>query len=78
MAKQVKEIKTFDERKAELIELGQKKGFITFEELADALKGLEMDSDSLDSLYNALVDAGINVVTKEEAESSDEKQKKKK
>ena len=71
MAKQVKEIKTFDERKVELIELGQKKGFITFEELADALKGLDMDSDSLDSLYNALVDAGINVVTKEEAESSE-------
>ena len=41
MAKQVKEIKTFDERKVELIELGQKKGFITFEELADALKGLD-------------------------------------
>ena len=69
MAKQVKEIKTFDERKKELIEEGQKKGFITFEELANALKGLEMDTDSLDSLYNELVDAGINVVTEEEASS---------
>ena len=69
MAKQVKEIKTFDERKKELIEEGQKKGFITFEELAAALKGLEMDTDSLDSLYNELVDAGINVVTEEEASS---------
>ena len=71
MAKQVKEIKTFDERKKELIEEGQKKGFITFEELANALKGLEMDADSLDSLYNDLVSAGINVVTEEEAASSE-------
>ncbi len=69
MAKQVKEIKTFEDRKKELIEEGQKKGFITFEELAAALKGLEMDTDSLDSLYNELVDAGINVVTEEEASS---------
>ena len=71
MAKQVKEIKTFDDRKKELIEEGQKKGFITFEELANALKGLEMDADSLDSLYNDLVSAGINVVTEEEAASSE-------
>ena len=65
----INEIKTFEDRKKELIEEGQKKGFITFEELAAALKGLEMDTDSLDSLYNELVDAGINVVTEEEASS---------
>ena len=40
------EIKTLDERKTELIEEGKKNGFITFERLADALKGLELDADS--------------------------------
>ena len=46
------EIKTFDERKLELVTKGKKAGFITYEELANALRGLELDSDSLDELYN--------------------------
>ena len=71
--KKVEEIKTFDERKKELIEEGQKKGFITFEELAKALQGLDMDADSLDQLYNSFVEAGISVVTEEEASSDGSK-----
>ena len=63
----LKEIKTFDERKEELILEGQTKGFITFEQLAKSLQGLEVDADSLDALYNELVQLGINVVTEEEA-----------
>ena len=35
------EIKTFEERKEELIKKGLEHGFITFEELAESLKGLE-------------------------------------
>ena len=66
-SKGIVEIKTLDERKAELIEEGKKNGFITFERLADALKGLELDADSLDSLYNALMEAGISVVTEDDA-----------
>ena len=63
------EIKTFEERKESLIKKGEEKGFITFEELAESLKGLEIDSDALDELYNAFVDAGISVVTEEDAEA---------
>ena len=44
------EIKTFDERKEDLLKLGKKNGYLTFEQLADALKGLEMDAESLDNL----------------------------
>ena len=69
MAKVVKEIKTFEERKQELIVLGKKNGYITFEQLAEALKGLEIDSDALDELYNDLIKNGIAVVTSE-AESN--------
>ena len=61
------EIKTFEERKEELIRNGEEKGYITFEELAESLKGLDVDSDALDELYNAFVDAGISVITEEEA-----------
>ena len=59
------EIKTFDERKKILIKIGKDKGYITFEELADNLRGLEMDSDSLDELYNLFHDMGIEVVSDE-------------
>ena len=61
----VGEIKTIDERKEKLIELGKKQGFVTYEQLADELKGLDMDSDTLDDLYNSLVETGIDIVSKE-------------
>ena len=61
----VGEIKTLDERKEKLIALGRKQGYITYEQLADELKGLDVDSDSLDDLYNALVDADIDIVTED-------------
>ena len=48
----IEEIKSFEERKEELIKKGKEKGFITYEELANALKGLDLDSDALDDLYN--------------------------
>ena len=62
----IEEIKTYDTRKKELIEEGKKKGFVTYEQLASALKGLELDSDSLDDLYNSLMEANIQVVTDED------------
>ena len=61
----VEEIKTLDERKDKLLKLGQKKGYVTYEQLAEQLKGLEVDSDSLDELYNFLVDANIDIVSED-------------
>ena len=61
----VGEIKTLEERKNKLLALGQKQGFITYEQLADELKGLDVDSDSLDELYNALMEAEIEIVTED-------------
>ena len=56
-------IKTLEERERELIEIGKKEGFITYEQLAEKLKGLEIDADSLDELYNLLIENGIAVVS---------------
>jgi len=67
----VGKIKTLEERKEELLVLGSEKGYITFEQLADALKGLEIDNDSLDELYTYFVENGINVVTDEEQGGSE-------
>ena len=61
----IEEIKTFESRKEELIKKGKEKGFITYEELANGLKGLEVDSDSLDELYNSLMENNIEIVTDE-------------
>ena len=58
-------IKTFEEREKELIELGKKEGFITYEQLAEKLKGLEIDADSLDNLYNTLIENGIAIVAED-------------
>ena len=44
----MQEIKSFEERKNELVKLGKESGLITYEQLANALKGLDLDSDSLD------------------------------
>jgi len=61
----VEEIKTLDERKNKLLALGKKQGFITYEQLADQLKGLDVDSDTLDELYNFLVENDIEIVSED-------------
>lgn len=68
-------IKSLKEREQELIVEGKKKGFLTFEELAEKLKGLEIDPDSLDELYNVFVENNIEVVSSDEtAEGAGNKQ----
>ena len=50
----MEEIKTLDQRKKDLLKMGKEEGFLTFEQLANVLKGLEMDAESLDDLYNLI------------------------
>ena len=66
----IDEIKTFDARKLELVKIGKEKGFITYEELANSLKGLDLDADSLDDLYNTFNENDIQIVS--EAEDTNE------
>jgi len=68
------EIKTFDERKEELVRLGKDNGYVTYEMLADSLKGLELDADSLDDLYNTLTENGIEILSDGDETSSDASQ----
>ena len=64
----INEIKTFDERKVELVKLGKEKGFITYEELANSLKGLDLDADALDDLYNLFNENNIAIVSGEDSD----------
>lgn len=65
----MKVIKTFEERKEELLKLGKEKGVITFEQLAESLKGLDVDNDSLDELYSTFVENNIEIIAEEEGDS---------
>ena len=75
----VNEVKGIEERKESLIKLGKEKGYITYEQIADELKGLDLDSDTLDDLYNSFIENGIEIASEEglndnpgdEAESPD-------
>ena len=65
--------KDFEQRKENLIKKGKELGFITYEELAEELKGLEIGSDLLDELYNALMENDISVVSESDLDDgSDE------
>ena len=55
-----------------LLKKGKENGFLTFEELAASLKGLDMDSESLDDLYNFLNDNNIEVVADSEIDEGGE------
>lgn len=59
------EIKTMEERKEKLLTLGKEQGHITYEQLAEELKGLDVDSDTLDDLYNSFVENGIEIIAEE-------------
>ena len=71
--KKVTEIKTFEERINSLVELGTETGMLTFEQMAEELKGLDVDGDSLETLYNTLLENGINVVSSTEKDDNKDK-----
>ena len=69
----INEIKTFDERKQDLLKIGKENGFITYEELANNLKGLEIDAYALDELYTLFNEHNIVVVSEDETDNSNDK-----
>ncbi len=71
----VDEIKTFEERKKDLVAKGKEKGFVTYEELAASLKGLDLDADSLDDLYNAFNENNIAIISESEQGDDDDSSK---
>ena len=68
----VNEIKSIEERKESLINLGKTKGYVTYEQIADELKGLDLDSDTLDDLYNTFLENHIEVVSEEGLNDGDD------
>jgi RNA polymerase primary sigma factor len=44
-----------------LIRLGQRKGSLTYDDIMDALQGVDLTPDEIDDVYEALADAGIEI-----------------
>ena len=65
----VNEIKTFEQRKEELLKKGKEKGILTYEELANSLKGLELTNEELDELYNLFNENNIKIVSDDDDET---------
>lgn len=59
----INEVKSFEERKEILLKKGRENGYITYEQIVEELKGLELDNDSLDELYNLFNDENIDIVS---------------
>jgi len=68
----VGEIKTIEERKQSLLKFGKENGYVTYEKLAEELKGLEVDSDTLDDIYNLLVENNIEIISDTADNSEDD------
>ncbi len=66
----VNNIKTFEERVNELVEEGKKQGYLTYEQIAKKTLDLDLDSNALDDLYNALSDNKIEVRAEDEDDSN--------
>ena len=57
----VNNIKTFEERLKELVSEGKEQGYLTYEQIAKKTIDLDLDSNALDELYNALSENQIEV-----------------
>lgn len=67
----VNEIKDFNRRKEELLKLGKEKGIITYEQLAENLKGLDLTGEELDELYNLFNENNIRILSEDDDNDED-------
>ena len=65
-------IKSIDDRKDSLLALGKEKGYVTYEQLADELKGLDIDADTLNDLYDTFLENNIQIVSEDDLTGNQE------
>ncbi|MGP4080393.1 RNA polymerase sigma factor RpoD [Pseudalkalibacillus sp. R45] len=59
---------TIDQVKEQLVELGKKRGVLTYNEVTNKLAPFEQDSDQMDVFYEYLGDQGIEIVDEEDGD----------
>ncbi|MGM7702031.1 RNA polymerase sigma factor RpoD [Pseudalkalibacillus sp. Hm43] len=59
---------TIDQVKEQLVELGKKRGVLTYNEITNKLAPFEQDSEQMDVFYEYLGDQGVEIVDEEEGD----------
>ncbi|ANB61659.1 RNA polymerase sigma factor RpoD [Anoxybacteroides amylolyticum] len=67
-SKQVETDVTLEQVKEQLVELGKKRGVLTYEEIAERLANFDLDSDQMDEYYEYLAEQGIDVISESDLE----------
>ncbi|MCZ0755573.1 RNA polymerase sigma factor RpoD [Anoxybacillus sp. J5B_2022] len=67
-SKQVDSDATLEQVKEQLVELGKKRGVLTYEEIAERLSSFDLDSDQMDEYYEYLTEQGIDVISESDLE----------
>ncbi|KYD22461.1 RNA polymerase sigma factor RpoD [Caldibacillus debilis] len=52
---------TLEQAKEQIIEYGKKRGYLTYNEIAEKLANFELDSDQMDEIYEQLSEQGIEI-----------------
>jgi RNA polymerase primary sigma factor len=66
---------TVDQEKEHLLELGKKRGSLTYQEISTRLAPFDQEPEQMDEFYEALADQGIDVSDESDAPASDNKHK---
>ncbi|MCO7126322.1 RNA polymerase sigma factor RpoD [Sporolactobacillus shoreicorticis] len=64
---------TVDQEKEQLLELGKKRGSLTYQEITTRLAPFDQEPEQMDEFYEALADQGIDVSDESEGPASSEK-----
>jgi RNA polymerase primary sigma factor len=59
---QHQDAETLEQVKEQLVELGKKRGVLTYKEIMERLSGFEQDADQMDEFYEYLTEQGIEVL----------------
>lgn len=57
---------TLEEVKNQLIQIGKKRGVLTYEEIAEKMANLDLDSDQMDEFYEYISEQGIELISENE------------
>ncbi|KUP06013.1 RNA polymerase sigma factor RpoD [Bacillus coahuilensis p1.1.43] len=68
-SKEVESEVTVDQVKEQLLELGKKRGVLTYEDVADKLSSFDLDSDQIDEYFEQLGEQGIEIVHENDSDS---------
>ncbi len=70
----MKEVNKKTENVKQLVELGKKRGILSYKEIMDTLQGVELTADQIDEIYEYLASLGIEIIPESEESEEDSKE----